>query len=90
MASLRHNRSSARRHMRALGSASDSPWSSIRPRDKVLSSPGQFGWGGMASTTFFCDPVEDLHVIFLTQLVPSSAYPIRQELKALVHQALID
>ena len=57
---------------------------------KVLSSPGQFGWGGMASTTFFCDPVEDLHVIFLTQLVPSSAYPIRQELKALVHQALID
>ena len=57
---------------------------------RVISTPGEFGWGGMASTVFFCDPVEDLHVIFLTQLVPSSRHSIRPELKALVHQALID
>lgn len=57
---------------------------------RVISSPGEFGWGGMASTVFFCDPVEDLHVILMTQLMPSSAYPIRPELKALVHQAIVD
>lgn len=53
-------------------------------------SPGDFGWGGMASTTFIVDPVEDMVAIFFTQLVPSSTYPLRKELRALVHQALID
>jgi CubicO group peptidase (beta-lactamase class C family) len=57
---------------------------------QVISSPGEFGWGGIASTVFFCDPVEDLLVIFLTQLLPSSTYTIRPELKALVYQALVD
>lgn len=51
-------------------------------------SAGDFGWGGMASTYFWTDPVEDLTVIFFTQLVPSSSYPSRAELKALVHGAL--
>jgi len=55
-----------------------------------IASVGEFAWGGMASTAFFCDPVEDLHVIFMTQLIPSTTYPIRAELKALVYQALID
>lgn len=57
---------------------------------KVLSSPGEFAWGGGASTFFFVDPVEDLTVLFLTQLLPSSMYPIRTELRTLVYQALID
>jgi len=56
----------------------------------AIASVGEFAWGGMASTTFFCDPVEDLHVIFMTQLIPSTSYPIRAELKALVYQALVD
>ena len=54
----------------------------------VLDSPGDFAWGGAASTYFWVDPVEDLIVIFATQLLPSSAYPIRRELKTLVYQAL--
>lgn len=54
----------------------------------VPGSVGDFGWGGMASTYFWCDPVQDIECVFLTQLVPSSAHPNRAELKALVHGAL--
>lgn len=56
----------------------------------VLDSRGEFAWGGAASTYFWVDPVEELTVIFMTQLMPSSAYPIRRELKTLVYQAIID
>ncbi len=49
---------------------------------------GDFSWGGMASTFFWIDPVADLSVLFFTQLIPSSAYPARSELKALVHGAM--
>jgi CubicO group peptidase (beta-lactamase class C family) len=54
------------------------------------SSPGEFGWGGAASTAFWVDPVERLEVLFFTQLLPSSTYPIRSQLHQLVHQALVD
>ena len=57
---------------------------------QVLSSPGTYAWGGMASTAFWIDPKEEIIVIFLTQLVPSSAYPLRNELRVLVNQAIID
>lgn len=50
-------------------------------------SIGDFSWGGIASTFFWIDPVLDLSVIFFTQLSPSSSYPARPELKALVHGA---
>jgi CubicO group peptidase (beta-lactamase class C family) len=59
-------------------------------KNKVPGSPGEFNWGGAASTAFWIDPVEDITVVFLTQLLPSSTHPIRSQLKALVHQALID
>lgn len=58
-------------------------------KSQTIGSPGEYGWGGMAGTTFFIDPVEDLVVIFMTQLIPSSAYMVRQELRALVYGALI-
>ena len=54
----------------------------------VLDSPGEFAWGGAASTYFWVDPKEEVVVVFLTQLLPSSTYPIRRELKTLVYQAL--
>jgi CubicO group peptidase (beta-lactamase class C family) len=56
----------------------------------VLSSPGEFAWGGAASTAFWVDPLEEITVVFLTQLLPSSTYPIRSQLKQLVYQALVD
>jgi CubicO group peptidase (beta-lactamase class C family) len=57
-------------------------------RAKTLGSRGDFGWGGMASTVFWVDPALELSVIFLTQLVPSSSYPLRKELRALVYSSL--
>ena len=54
----------------------------------VLDSPGEFAWGGAASTYFWVDPAEEVIAVFLTQLLPSSTYPIRRELKTLVYQAL--
>jgi CubicO group peptidase (beta-lactamase class C family) len=57
---------------------------------KTLGNPGEFGWGGAASTFFLVDPVDQVVVIFMTQLVPSSTYPIRSELRQLVYQALVD
>ena len=56
----------------------------------VISSGGDYAWGGAASTTFWVDPKEELVVIGLTQLMPSSAYPIRNELKSLVYGAMTD
>ena len=57
---------------------------------KVLSSIGEFAWGGAASTAFWIDPVEEISVLFMTQLLPSSTHPIRTQLKQLVYQALVD
>ena len=45
-------------------------------------------WG--ASTAFWVDPVDDVVALFLTQLVPSSTYPIRSQLQTLVQQAVVD
>ena len=55
---------------------------------KVPTSPGSYYWGGLASTVFWIDPMEELTVSFYTQLVPSSRYPIRAELRQLVYAAL--
>lgn len=51
----------------------------------ALSAVGEYGWGGIASTSFFIDPANDLAVVFLTQLIPSRAYPLRPQLKWLTH-----
>jgi CubicO group peptidase (beta-lactamase class C family) len=51
-------------------------------------SVGTFSWGGMASTFFWIDPVEDLIAIQMTQLMPSGAYPIRPQLQQLVYAAI--
>jgi CubicO group peptidase (beta-lactamase class C family) len=59
-------------------------------RVRVQGSVGDFGWGGLASTYFWTDPVEQLSVVFFTQLIPSSSYSNRAELKALIHGALLD
>jgi CubicO group peptidase (beta-lactamase class C family) len=59
-------------------------------RTLIPGSRGEFSWGGMASTAFFVDPAEDLVAIFLTQLIPSSTYPVRRELRTLVYSALED
>ena len=57
---------------------------------EVMSSPGEYAWGGAASTAFWIDPLEQLTVIFMTQLLPSGSHPLRQQLRSLVYQALVD
>ncbi|NVO55236.1 beta-lactamase family protein [Rhodobacteraceae bacterium B1Z28] len=59
-------------------------------RARVPGSVGDFSWGGMASTFFWIDWENDLTAVFFTQLSPSSSYPSRAELKAMVLAAMIE
>lgn len=60
------------------------------PQTLVPCSLGEFYWGGAASTAFWVDPMEDITAVFMTQLLPSSSYPIRRELRTLVYSALME
>lgn len=61
----------------------------IDPAATMLAgSKGEFYWGGMYSTAFLVDPVEHLIMIFMTQLAPSSTYPIRREIRTMMYAAL--
>jgi len=55
---------------------------------KVVTSRGEMSWGGAASTAFWVDPAEGLTVTLFTQLIPSSAHPLRSQLRQLVYQAI--
>ena len=57
-------------------------------RSMIPGSIGEYYWGGMFSTAFFVDPVEQLSMVFMTQMSPSNVYPIRRELKTLIYSAL--
>ncbi|CAH2604229.1 Beta-lactamase class C and other penicillin binding proteins [Rhodovastum atsumiense] len=57
---------------------------------QIVGTPGEYAWGGAASTSFWIDPQEDMAVILLTQLFPSSTYPIRRELRVLTYAAITD
>ena len=59
-------------------------------RAQIVGTRGECAWGGAASTAFWIDPAEELAVVMLTQLTPSSTYPIRRELRVLTYQAIID
>ncbi|MBN8986321.1 MAG: serine hydrolase, partial [Rhizobiales bacterium] len=56
----------------------------------IPGSAGEYAWGGAATTSFWIDPAEDLIAIFMTQVLPSSAYPVRRELRSLVYSAITD
>jgi CubicO group peptidase (beta-lactamase class C family) len=56
----------------------------------IAGSPGEYAWGGAATTSFFIDPAEELITIFMTQVLPSSAYPLRRELRSMVYAAITD
>ena len=55
-----------------------------------IGSAGEFAWGGAASTIFWIDPVEDLVVVFMTQLMPSRTFNFRGQLKSLVYSSIVD
>lgn len=57
-------------------------------KSMIPGSAGEYYWGGMFSTAFFVDPVERITMVFMTQMSPSSVYPIRRELKTMIYAAL--
>jgi len=59
-------------------------------RTLLPGTAGEYAWGGAASTAFWIDPKEELIVIFMTQLIPSSFYPIRRELRTLAYSAITE
>jgi CubicO group peptidase (beta-lactamase class C family) len=61
-----------------------------QPRTLILGSNGEYTWGGLASTLFWIDPREELIGIFLTQLMPSSTYTVRREVRTLVYGAMTE
>ena len=60
------------------------------PQTLIPCSKGEFYWGGAASTAFWVDPLEEVTAVFMTQVLPSSTYPIRRELRTLVYAALME
>ncbi|HEY0648524.1 serine hydrolase domain-containing protein [Phenylobacterium sp.] len=60
------------------------------PQTLIPCSFGEFYWGGAASTAFWVDPIEQVTAVFMTQLLPSSTYPVRRELRTLAYAALME
>jgi CubicO group peptidase (beta-lactamase class C family) len=56
----------------------------------IPGSAGEYAWGGAAGTAFWIDPAEELIAILMIQVLPSSAYPVRRELRTLVYAAITD
>ena len=54
----------------------------------TLGSEGTYSWGGLASTTFWIDPVEDLIGILMTQLIGDS--PFHAQFRVLTYQSIVD
>ncbi|TDB93009.1 class A beta-lactamase-related serine hydrolase [Micromonospora fluostatini] len=57
---------------------------------RLPSSVGEYYWGGIASTAFWVDPAQELTALLFTQLMPSSTWPLRTQLRQLVYAALVD
>ena len=57
-------------------------------KSQTTSDIGEYGWGGAASTVFMINPKEEMFIIFLTQLLPSSTYQVRRELRSIIYSAL--
>ncbi len=55
----------------------------------TIGSLGTCSWGGMASTTFWIDPVEALIGVFMTQLVGADS-PFQAQFRILTYQALTE
>ena len=55
----------------------------------VIGSLGEYSWGGAAGTVFWVDPVEEMVVVGMIQLM-GSPWPFRQELRVLANQAITE
>lgn len=55
----------------------------------VLGSNGEFNWGGAAGTVFWIDPVEEMVVVGMIQLM-GSPWSLRSDLKVAAYQAITE
>ena len=55
-----------------------------------MSSKGNFGWGGAASTYFRVDPVEKIILISMAQFIPIGFHRYHDDFRNLVYQALVE
>ena len=50
---------------------------------------GEIFWGGMANTLFWIDPKEDIVAILMTNVMPSGVFPLRNDMRKYVYEALV-
>jgi len=53
-------------------------------------SVGELGWGGAYHSTYWLDPVEELVVVHLTQLIPAGGVDDQRKVRTLVYQAIVE
>jgi CubicO group peptidase (beta-lactamase class C family) len=58
-------------------------------KQQILSSVGNYNWGGYFSTSYWMDPKEDLIALFFTQMFPMQYGEIHQKFQVLMYQALV-
>lgn len=56
----------------------------------IMGSVGNYRWSGYANTHFWVDPQEALIGMLLLQYLPGGTYPVTDDFKTLVYQALVD
>ena len=58
----------------------------------IPGTAGEFAWGGMATTTFFVDPREDMAMIFMTQAILDTGRRVRlrRDLRSLIYGAMTE
>ena len=57
----------------------------------LIGSPGNFAWGGAASTIFWCDPIENISVVFFTQVLGMRPLnQLRAKLGSMVYASITD
>ena len=53
-------------------------------------SEGTYGWGGAYHSTYWVDPVEDLVVLYFTQVIPATGLDDHARLRTLVYSAILE
>ena len=56
----------------------------------ILGSVGEYGWGGAYHSTYWVDPLENLVVVYLTQIIPATGLDDYAKLRSGIYQAIID
>jgi len=61
---------------------------SVRTKDTKFPK-GEYGWGGLASTHFWISPRDELIVIALSQIIPSSSGKIEETIKPIIYDSIL-